>query len=290
MGTALRVRRAGNPSENQDGSSFLLRDLVARLNARGITAGGGRVQSGNQTAFKTFLLGGIASTSATLVLLHAQNQDTYTQIKRVTDLGAHRTICAVGSKITYFAEAQQVQSAGFQNQHLDNLALKFNFKNGGRNHIFADSNYLQAQLGGQIELTRLLCLVRTLLTQRLAQLPGSQASPVSLQAPTRTYRTFPAQCDFRLADKRYEPNSNALHSPTKTNYSRSSRIYRPWSLSVLLPGSKIPKINRRDQRMVLYLQSDCLLPSCSIEMDLVNLSLKNACRKRFWLSSELSML
>jgi eukaryotic translation initiation factor 2C len=106
-------------------------------------------------ALKTLLSTQGPGTSATLVIMHAKNQNTYAAIKRASDMHyGVRTVCAVGSKIPYYAQdmydnrrGQLIQPAGFQHQHLDNLALKFNFKCGGRNHGFDDAQQIQTLLG-----------------------------------------------------------------------------------------------------------------------------------------------
>lgn len=130
LNTTLDVPTAEDPQRKVPGQQFLLRDMVNRLAARGTGAHSGIVQSGNMDALKTLLSTQGPGTSATLVIIHAKNQNTYAAIKRASDMHyGVRTVCAVGSKIPYYAQdmydnrrGQLIQHAGFQHQHLDNLA------------------------------------------------------------------------------------------------------------------------------------------------------------------------
>jgi hypothetical protein len=148
LDTPLNVRSAVNPRQWVDGSAQLLTDMVSRLKARGITAGEGIVVRGNIDRLKIFLSQQDPKTSATIVILRSKSQIQYAKVKCASDLHhGVRTICAVGSKITHYHEAQFKQAAGFGHQHLDNLALKFNIKAGGQNHHFQNTSAIQAHLG-----------------------------------------------------------------------------------------------------------------------------------------------
>jgi eukaryotic translation initiation factor 2C len=72
----------------------------------------------------------------TLVILEKKDQGVYSRIKRAADLDyGVQVVCAVGVDIPHYQPGEGQQAPGFQNARLSNLALKFNMKSGGHNHV-----------------------------------------------------------------------------------------------------------------------------------------------------------
>ncbi|KAF2005627.1 stem cell self-renewal protein Piwi, partial [Amniculicola lignicola CBS 123094] len=76
-----------------------------------------------------------------LIGIPFRNLDGYASLKRAADLEfGVQTVCALGTKIKFIDQGENSRlPPGFQRQHLSNLAMKFNFKSGGKNHALENA-------------------------------------------------------------------------------------------------------------------------------------------------------
>jgi hypothetical protein len=122
-----------------DKQGYLIRDMTNRLVHHGLNT-----QQGYEGSGQTFQLDGFwtnalqaKGSKTTLVVFH--KEDLFNNVKWKADLvyGVHN-VCALINKIKWQGEPTRFQQPGYQTQHLDNLALKFNMKTGGYNFLFDD--------------------------------------------------------------------------------------------------------------------------------------------------------
>jgi hypothetical protein len=112
--------------------------MAHRLRFHGLATTSGELWTGNLAQMDTFWNSATGAKDTKTILVVMKDATPFADVKRKAVLihGVH-TVCVLINKIRYYAVGQGgYQLDGYQNQHLDNLALKFNMKSGGNNFVF----------------------------------------------------------------------------------------------------------------------------------------------------------
>ncbi|KAF2867795.1 Piwi domain-containing protein [Massariosphaeria phaeospora] len=122
-------------------SDELCKNMVSRLSFHGMIVTQGHVETGSIDGLDKFWTNRAKGDRTTFVVIESKGPDNHAKIKRKADL-THgvRTVCAVGDNIPYYRHRNNHQDAGYQVQHLDNIAMKFNSKSGGSNHNLSSTS------------------------------------------------------------------------------------------------------------------------------------------------------
>jgi hypothetical protein len=112
----------------------MIENMTDRLVHHGLNSIVGAFWSGRVNDLDTFWTDPQQAKGQKTTLVALSDPAHFRDIKRKADLlYGVQTVCALPSKISYYAQPKGFQPVGYQNQHLDNLAMKFNMKTGGCN-------------------------------------------------------------------------------------------------------------------------------------------------------------
>jgi hypothetical protein len=127
--------------------SDLIRDMTNRLQYYGLKITQGTFLSGHVDAMDSFWRDTSKAKGGKTTLIAMEEVTVYAKIKRKADIDfGVQTVCILMHKVGYYPKERGWQQQGYQNQQLDNLALKFNMKTGGYNFTFEPA-MLQRLLG-----------------------------------------------------------------------------------------------------------------------------------------------
>jgi hypothetical protein len=144
-------------------AAMLQGNMIARLRDHGIRTAPGNIGYGAGPQLHDFIGNGAVirgytgpraqGKKTTLVVLANDDIENYAQVKRLADLTyGVQVVCALGGSISYVEKPNNYQAAGFEKRHLSNLAMKFNIKSGGQNHVLSSAE-LQKFLGKERDST-----------------------------------------------------------------------------------------------------------------------------------------
>jgi hypothetical protein len=150
----LNVYNLDNPVFGQR-QHELLRDMTNRLWHHGLHTAPGTFWTGDIGRLDAFWTNANGAQGQKTTLVAMRNPASFADVKWKADL-VHgvQTVCMLPKKINYYhaVTAGGWQQKGFQNQHLDNFALKFNMKSGGHDFVF-DPAMLSSLLGSEQDTT-----------------------------------------------------------------------------------------------------------------------------------------